>query len=278
MIYGRTTVGEIISTIYRDLNITDSDYETKFIEWSGAAIEQIGAGMSRKEKQSIIIVDDFVAPVPHLTTDIKRVWRIGSQEDIIENDDGSLSFDAEAIVDKARFPIRRHGDRIYDVAIHESLSEIDPPTVYPLVNTIDDISSNYKLNPGFMHFSFNRGLIHVSYKVIDSDEEGYPYIPDHSIVKEAIFYYIYHKLMIGGYEPPGVNENTLFEAQNMMRNKWTQLRDAAKALINYPDQDEYRKVADNWNSIAPKTYNSEYYTQGKYGNNRFEPEIKPKFD
>ena len=264
MIYNTTSSGEILSKMARDLNIADASFESKAIEWIGEAIELIGAGSSREEAHAILIVDDFKAPTPSLITNIRAIWKVGEESDVIEEEEGNLSFDPDQIANKANFRIRRHGDRIIDVNIHESLSSVEPPTIYQHETT----KTNYKLNPGYFHFNFNRGLVHVAYDRIEVDENNYPTIPDSASYKEALFFYILKKLMMGGFRP--ALEEFTWEYANQM---WRHYAAQAKARSNMPDDDEYKRFANNWANLAQRQYDTDYHMEGKYGNQRFDPTI-----
>jgi hypothetical protein len=79
-----------------------------------------------------------------------------------------------------------------------------------------------------------------------TDEECYPMVPDDISFREAMFWYIYKKLLLQGEQ--FMNPRIQYEFAEMQWQKYcTQARNAA----NYPDIDRYESFMDQWVRLVP---------------------------
>jgi len=94
--------------------------------------------------------------------------------------------------------------------------------------------------------SFATGKVCISYMAFPIDEECYPLVPDDISYREAMFWYIYKKLVLSG--TPGRNPKIGYEyAEQMWQVYCTQARNAA----NYPDIDKYESFMNQWVRLVP---------------------------
>src|SRR5690554_4941921 len=59
-----TSIGKIISKLYRDLRLNDPQFELDAIEWVGEAVSHIGTGVSFEKRSEILEVEDYVSELP----------------------------------------------------------------------------------------------------------------------------------------------------------------------------------------------------------------------
>ena len=114
------------------------------------------------------------------------------------------------------------------------------------VNEITIYKETYVINCGSIQTSFETGYVCISYTAFPTDEECYPMVPDDISFREAMFWYIYKKLLLQG-EQLG-NSRIQYEYADAAWQKYcTQARNAA----NYPDIDRYESFMDQWVRLKP---------------------------
>ncbi len=60
--------------------------------------------------------------------------------------------------------------------------------------------NNYDIRYPYIHTNFTDTHIILSYTSFVLDDDGYPMIPDNELLHQAMFWYIYKMLLLGGYE------------------------------------------------------------------------------
>ena len=114
------------------------------------------------------------------------------------------------------------------------------------VNEITTYKETYVINCGSIQTSFEKGYVCLSYMAFPTDDECYPMVPDDISFREAMFWYIYKKLLLQGEQ--FMNPRIQYEfAEDMWQNYCTQARNAA----NYPDIDRYQSFMDQWVRLVP---------------------------
>tara|TARA_R110002050_G_scaffold270405_1_gene413438 strand:+ start:580 stop:1575 length:996 start_codon:yes stop_codon:yes gene_type:complete len=93
--------------------------------------------------------------------------------------------------------------------------------------------------------SFATGKICLSYKAFPTDADCFPLVPDDISYKEAMFWYIYKKMLLGGLQ------STNGIAYDFADQKWkfycTQARNAAV----YPDIERMENFMNQWVRLVP---------------------------
>ena len=79
-----------------------------------------------------------------------------------------------------------------------------------------------------------------------TDDDCYPLVPDDISYKEAMFWYIYKKILLGGDSPVNNGINYTF-AEQQWKYYCTQARNAA----NFPDIDRYESFMNQWVRLIP---------------------------
>jgi hypothetical protein len=122
------------------------------------------------------------------------------------------------------------------------------------VNEITKYKETYVINCGLIQTSFETGYVCLSYTAFPTDDECFPMVPDDISFREAMFWYIYKKLLLQGI--PGRNQKIGYDyAELMWQNYCTQARNAA----NYPDIDKYESFLNQWVRLTPNINSHQYF-------------------
>ena len=104
----------------------------------------------------------------------------------------------------------------------------------------------YIVDCDYIKTSFESGKICLSYKAIPTDEDCFPLVPDDISYKEAMFWYVYKKLLM--LNPKFKNNGIDYSfSEERWQNYCTQARNAA----NYPDIDRYESFMNQWVRLIP---------------------------
>ena len=96
--------------------------------------------------------------------------------------------------------------------------------------------------------SFETGKICLSYTAFATDTDCWPLVPDDISFKEAMFWYIYKKLLLSGMVDPNNNGLDYSFADQKWKYYCTQARNEAK----YPDIDRYESFMNQWVRLVPQ--------------------------
>jgi hypothetical protein len=115
-----------------------------------------------------------------------------------------------------------------------------------LYTTSNPDGDYYTLVPNYIQTSFETGTITLIYDGWDTDEEGYPNIPDTPYYTSAIQWYIIRQMMLGGYKHPVADFTFQY-----VDAKWEQacLRAQNDGLM--PSEDKVRRFNEMWVNIVP---------------------------
>jgi len=158
------SIKQVISKLYRDLNLQDESRWEDMVEWSAEALEQIGAYMQYTHKSVTVKAENYRISLP---CDFHKVV---------------------ALEHKGEHLRYLSGD--FDTYYHQNDSK----------NLRSSSTYGYNINSAFINTNFREGDIIFSYLAVPVDSEGFPLVPDNISYKEAIFWYILMKLFLGGFE------------------------------------------------------------------------------
>ena len=113
-------------------------------------------------------------------------------------------------------------------------------------NELAKHKESYIVDCDYIKTSFESGKICLSYMAFPTDADCFPLVPDDISYKEAMFWYIFKKLLLGGYDKP-TNKIDYAFADNKWRYYCTQARNAAV----YPDIDKYDSFMNQWVRLVP---------------------------
>lgn len=120
------------------------------------------------------------------------------------------------------------------------------------------LNDYYTIDGEWYKFSFESGLIEVDYLGVYLDEEGFPYIPDSTHLREAMYLYVLYKLVGRGFQHPIFQGlQGVMALKNLYEEEWVR----AKASINMPSWDEFRGFIASYVKLIPDIYRDDYYRQ-----------------
>jgi len=135
------------------------------------------------------------------------------------------------------------------------------------VNQNARYKDTYIIDCGHIKTSFASGQICLSYMAFPTDSECYPMVPDDISYREAMFWYIYKKLILQGFQVGNERLDYVF-ADNQWQNYCTQARNAA----NYPDIDRYQSFMDQWVRLTPNINRDLNFFEGLNDREQFVPD------
>ena len=271
-VYKNISSKTVIRKVFRDLKPTNDYWVDDAIEWIGEALEHIGAATQLCQKQCILTIENHrvlmptdlyyinqvainnsVSPVTsnELDTLIEKVSELKAQ--IVDAQANSLEYSDTASI------LHEINARI---VVLENVYFSNDNNMHPLqygastfhrsmhcegcVNENAQYEDTYIVDCDYIKTSFVSGNICLSYMAFPLDEDCYPLIPDDISFREAMFWYIYKKLLLGNPEFKASQIGYEF-AEAQWKYYCTQARNAA----NYPDIDKYESFMNQWVRLIP---------------------------
>ena len=114
------------------------------------------------------------------------------------------------------------------------------------VNEFAQSEDSYIVDADYIKTSFMQGKVCLSYMALPTDDDCYPLIPDDVSYKEAMFWYVYKQMLLGGFDKPNNKIDYNFADQ-----KWKQYCSQARNSANYPDIDRYESFMNQWVRLVP---------------------------
>ena len=105
----------------------------------------------------------------------------------------------------------------------------------------------YYVENGMVKTSFKSGKICLSYTALPTDSDCYPLVPDDISYKEAMFWYIYKKMLLGATFDSSKNGIDYGFADQQWKYYCTQARNAAV----FPDIDRMESFMNQWVRLIP---------------------------
>ena len=114
------------------------------------------------------------------------------------------------------------------------------------VNENMQYEDTYIIDNDYIKTSFTSGKICLSYTAFPTDEDCYPLVPDDISFKEAMFWYVYKKILLSTptFKNNGIDYSI---AESQWKYYCTQARNAA----NYPDIDKMESFMNQWVRLLP---------------------------
>ena len=246
MVYNTTSIKEVIAKIFRDFRPEQSNWIHDAYEWIGEALEYIGAGPNVIEKYDFIEINDFTGQLPVGIMQINQVmW--APQEEFEENPTED---------DYAKFK--------WAVGITNASTHISAEN--ELFNRHEK-DKFIRINGSYIKTTFESGWLLISYTGIDVDSEGFPKIPDHPSVKEALSWYVLKQMTFGGYRHPTLDGETILQM-------WMQKCTQARNQIKLPDVHAYQSFFESWVKLAPDftRYERLFMNDGIHFADRLDPQ------
>jgi len=271
-IYKTISSQAIIRKVFRDLRPENDNWIDDAIEWIGEALEHIGASTQLVQKQCVLDVTDHKVLLPSDLYYINMVAINGSVSPVSSKELDTLITKVKELKDQI-IAAQAAGTEYSSTTtvLHEINSRIvelenvyfeGTNTLQPLqygastfhksmhcdgcVNENTSYEDTYIIDADYIKTSFQSGKICLSYKAIPTDEDCFPLVPDDISYREAMFWYVYKKLLM--LNPKFKNNGITYQfAEERWQNYCTQARNAA----NYPDIDRYESFMNQWVRLIP---------------------------
>ena len=114
------------------------------------------------------------------------------------------------------------------------------------VNEVSNAKDSYIIDCDYIKTSFPTGHVCLSYTAFPLDEDCFPMIQDDISYKEAMFWYIFKKMLLGGYNKPTNRIDYPFADQ-----QWQKYCSQARNSANYPDIDRAESFMNQWVRLIP---------------------------
>jgi len=271
-IYRTESSKVIIRKVFRDLRLQHSNWIDDAIEWIGEALEHIGSSTQLANKTCVLSMKDHRHLLPadlyyinqvavnsevtarteqELDSLVERVKQLN--ETIQQAQEEGMSYENTVVT------LQEINSRIAGISqvFFENEASLTPlqygaSTFHDSIHCEDCVNINakhehtYIIDDGYIKTSFDTGKICLSYKVFPTDGDNFPLVPADVSFKEAMFWYIYKKLLLS--YPTLVNNGIDYGyAEQQWKYYCTQARNAA----NYPDIDRYESFMNQWVRMIP---------------------------
>jgi hypothetical protein len=275
----------IIRKIFRDINPNGDNWIDDAIEWIGEALEHIGAAAQLELKTCVLNVNNYKASLPNDLYYINQVAINSTEEGVV------IANQMDTLIDRLDHIINGGGNYNYTInEINSRLHVLESQFMQDhALSVLTKCSTTFPTNPDCpgcvndngvraqcyytesdkIKTSFDVGKVCISYMAFPIDDDCYPMVPDDISFKEAMFWYVYKKMLLGNLNP-SVNGIGYEYADMQWKYYCTQARNAA----NYPDIDAYESFLDQWVRLIP---NINRHAEGFAGLNTRETLSRDKY-
>ena len=265
----------IIRKIMRDLGPSDFNWLDDAIEWMGEALEHIGAAPQLEKKVCSLTVKDYTACLP---SDLYYINLVGVNTFVTDTTQTEIQVLTTKIAEVKDMLVANPSQEVNvelgelnsRLAVLESAYWNDPKQMSPLsyatsefpnalhcdncVNMNAETKETYFINADKIKTSFENGVLCLSYMAFPTDEDCYPMLPDDISFKEAMFWYVYKKLLLRNpnFKPNGMD-------YPMAEGQWKYYCTQARNAANYPDIDRMESFMNQWVRLIPNMSNHDDY-------------------
>jgi hypothetical protein len=274
-IYKTISSKAVIRKIFRDLKPQNDNWIDDAVEWIGEALEHIGAAPQLCQKQCVLEIKDHKTLMPSDLYYINQVAINNSVSPVSSNELDKLIDKVKELKDEIA-EAQAAGLEYSDTAsiLHEINSRIvvlenvyfknenllqplqyGASTFHRSMHCSDCVNENtryedtYIVDCDYIKTSFESGKICLSYMAFPTDEDCYPLVPDDISYMEAMFWYIYKKLLISFVAPPETKRNGI--NYTFADQKWKYYCTQARNAANFPDIDKYESFMNQWVRMIP---------------------------
>ena len=271
-VYKTKSSKTIIRKIFRDLKPGDDNWIDDAIEWVGEALEHIGSATQLLQKQCVLTVADHKVLLP---TDLYYVNQVAINNSVSPVSSKELDTLIDKVKELKDEIVAAQADGLEYSSTTNTLNEINSRivvleniyfkstnTLQPLqygastfhrsmhcddcVNENVNYEDTYIIDNDYIKTSFESGKICLSYMAFPTDEDCYPLVPDDISFSEALFWYVYKKILLSKPDFKNNGVDYVF-AEQQWKYYCTQARNAA----NYPDIDKYESFMNQWVRLIP---------------------------
>tara|TARA_Y100001963_G_C6778183_1_gene448442 strand:+ start:115 stop:999 length:885 start_codon:yes stop_codon:yes gene_type:complete len=262
----------LIRKVFRDLKPDKDNWIDDAIEWIGEALEHIGAAPQLCQQQCVLDVTDHKVLMP---SDLYYINQVAINNSVSPANASEIDTLTTKITELKQEIADAQADGLEysDTAsvLHEINSRLvvieniyfkDSNQLQPLqygastfhksmhctgcVNENAHYEETYIIDCDYIKTSFKSGKICLSYTAFPTDEDCYPLVPDDISYQEAMFWYIYKKILLGNptFKNNGIDYTF---AETQWKYYCTQARNAA----NFPDIDRMESFMNQWVRLIP---------------------------
>jgi hypothetical protein len=272
-IYKTISSKTVIRKIFRDLKPSKDNWIDDAIEWIGEALEHIGAAPQLCQKQCVLNVKDHKVMMPSDLYYINQV-AINNKVSIASSEElDTLTSKVKDLQDQIK-DAQANGLEYSDTAsvLHDINSRIvilenvyfsGDVNMQPLqygastfhrsmhcdgcINENINYEETYIVDCDYIKTSFKTGKICISYMAIPIDEDCYPLVPQDISYQEAMFWYVYKKMLLSN---PQIKNNGI--DYNFADQKWKYYCTQARNAANFPDIDRMESFMNQWVRLIPQ--------------------------
>lgn len=216
-IYKTCSVQKVIAQIYRDFKPSNSGWVDDAIEWIADAISIMKVCQSFSTQRKKINVVDYRAKLP---CDIEVLLGIEYKGTKLTGNGG----------------IKNPGKKYS--------CECDDPNKCTCFNSyVCHGSESYTLNPNYINTSFRKGELVVYYQGIEVDCDGFPFVIDDPIYREALMWYILSKMALRGFKHQTID-------YNIANQNWEKFYPKAQNRFRLADIDAYDSFMQSWMGLV----------------------------
>jgi len=269
----------IVRKIFRDLRPGYDTWIDDAIEWVGEALEHIGATGQLIQKQCVLTVSNHKVLLP---TDLYFINQVSINNTVTENTSKELDTLTTQVKELKASIIAAQEEGLEYSNISTELHQINSRIVLlenvyftqqdnnmqPLqygastfhrsmhcddcVNENTKYEDTYIVDNGYIKTSFVSGKVCLSYTAFPIDEECYPLVPDNISYREAMFWYIFKKLLL---QSDLMLNDRRFKSNGIDYNyadqQWRYYCGQARNEANFPDIDRYESFMNQWVRLIP---------------------------
>lgn len=258
----------IIRQVYRDFGIDDIS-ESDAIEWAADALEQMSIKETYTINTAFLEVNNFSCELPDNCMKVIQVAKHECEQklpknphniiyEVLNDECGCNTIEEECGCGTKTVPnphLRFCSSFLINYGVVFNVATMGKRKaewieVEPSGNNFFnagtckggncDKAIQYKAGNGKLLFSFEKGIVAVSYVTLQLDEDGMPMVPDDVSAREAVTRYIMMKIAqrywFSGRE--GYREKMM-----KLETDWHWYCKQFKAKAAMPDEDEYKKIA-----------------------------------
>ena len=266
-IYKTISSKVVLRKIFRDLNPNNDNWIDDAIEWIGEALEHIGASTQLIKKVCVLPITNYKATLPN---DLYYINQVAINNDVAPSIETELT-ELLSQVNEIQTALTENPNQDFNHQLRELNSRIVVleniytsnesrlvPLAYCTTNFPEaaacpecttkemKLKECYYAESDKIKTSFVSGVVCVSYMAFPIDDDCYPLVPDSISFKEAMFWYVYKQILLGGQSPTnnGIDYNY---ADQKWRYYCTQARNEAV----FPDIDRYESFMNQWVRLIP---------------------------
>lgn len=228
----RISIMNIVSKVYRDLQLEGEFNDYDIIEWAVEGYRLIGAFQQYKTEYECINICDYKAQIPCNLVSLLEVEYNGYQlKKGVSN----------------RLPSYNYRGQITTYAYNEEKYHNLPFVLGKLYN-FENQDTSFIMENGWFKTSFKEGQLNIVYNKIETDEHGIPLIPDDESYRLALTWYISMKVFFAR----SIKEDRFRWHYKEAEEKWQWYCGQSGAKAMSPDIFVLENIKRNFLSMLPK--------------------------